>query len=810
MNRRIPALLISGLVLLSSVWVSAHEVPYAHPSADVEEMILAQPLPKIAFNPQATEGVIYQALEKYHPLSFIENIREFKVGGLRLNGDNFSQTRKLFYGRVELITTATGATRPIAGLPEGLMAHDFGWSPDGRWLCFLNDTPKEVELYRVDVKAKVPAAVKINTRPVNSIFGDAYAFVGNDAVLYKSVPKDLGEFPRQEFPKGPIVQSSKNASTEFRTYQDLIKSPYDEAVFEYLCTAELSLFDDNGTRTVGKKAVISSFKVSPDGNYIILSTLHKPYSYTKTYANFYKRIVLTDMEGKVLRPLKKQGNPPKGAPVQGMWQWRADKPASLVYKVKVVKDKKASYALFQADPPFAIKDNRRLVTSDSDIVDVLWYDDVTALLIERSDSEKKRWIKTFNPSDSTAAPVTVHTEDLYDWGTNVKVFAGSICKQPGTDKALVDPKDRTILLSGNKRMDGHGLLYSYIDRISLKDGRTETVWTSGPIYKISPVSVLSQSRKGLRFIATKESAIDVPNYVEFNVDRKGRVKERQISAFENTLPHSDEIRMEYLTYRRADGVSCAARVYLPAGYDKNRDGKLPVFMWTYPREHFTRTSAEINFRASHNTFAMPDQGNQIFWCLKGYAVVLDWTMAILADDRNGDYNANFVRELTLSAEAIVDALDRSGIGDRNRMAVGGLSYGSFMTANLLAHTNLYKAGFANSGAFNRTLTPYGFQYYKKDYWESEQIYHDMSPYNYADKIKTPILITHGQMDENTGTHPIQSERLYQAIAGHGGDATYLQLPYEGHVMAFKENVLHYFSVVEKMLDKYVKNAKVED
>ena len=359
-------------------------------------------------------------------------------------------------------------------------------------------------------------------------------------------------------------------------------------------------------------------------------------------------------------------------------------------------------------------------------------------------------------------------------------------------------------------MDELGLLYSYIDRISLKDGRTETVWTSDPIYKISPVSVLSQSRKGLRFIATKESAIDVPNYVEFNVDRKGRVKERQISAFENTLPHSDEIRMEYLTYRRADGLSCAARVYLPAGYDKNRDGKLPVFMWTYPREHFTRTSAEINFRASHNTFAMPDQGNQIFWCLKGYAVVLDWTMAILADDRDGDYNANFVRELTLSAEAIVDALDRSGIGDRNRMAVGGLSYGSFMTANLLAHTNLYKAGFANSGAFNRTLTPYGFQYYKKDYWESEQIYHDMSPYNYADKIKTPILITHGQMDENTGTHPIQSERLYQAIAGHGGDATYLQLPYEGHVMAFKENVLHYFSVVEKMLDKYVKNAKVED
>ena len=495
MNKTRTIIALSAVLLaLVPGFATAHEVAYAKPSPEVEEMILAQPLPKIAFNPQMTEGVIYQALEKYQPLSYIENIREFKVGGLRLNGDNFSQTRKSFYGRVELITSATGATRVIAGLPDGLMAHDFGWSPDGRWLCFLNDTPKEVELYRVDVTARAPVAVKINSRPVNSIFGDAYAFVGNDAVLYKSVPQDLGEFPTRELPKGPIVQSSKNASTEFRTYQDLIKSPYDEAVFEYLCTAELSLFDGNTTRTVGKKGVISSFKVSPDGNYIILSTLHKPYSYTKTYANFFKRIVLTDMQGKVLRPLKKQGNPPKGAPVHSMWEWRADKPASLVFKVKTVKDKKASYTLFQADAPFAIKENRKLVTADADIVDVLWYDDNTALYIERSDSEKKRRIKTFNPSDSTAAPVTVHTEDLHDWGTNVKVFAGTLCKQHGTDKVLVDPKDRTVLLSGNKRMDEHGLLYSYIDRISLKDGKSETIWASVPVYKVSQVSVISHSR----------------------------------------------------------------------------------------------------------------------------------------------------------------------------------------------------------------------------------------------------------------------------------------------------------------------------
>ena len=797
------ACLTAGLLTLIAGFAAAHEVPYARPSAEVEEMILAQPLPKISFNPQMTEGVIYQAAEKYRPLSFIESIREFKVAGLRLNGDNFSQTRKAAYEQLSLITARTGATRPIAGLPAKVMAHDFGWSPDGRWLCFLNDTPKEVELYRVDVTAKVPTAVKINERPVNSIFGDAYAFVGNDAVLYKSVPRNIGEFPKQELPKGPIVQTSKNRQDDYRTWQDLLKSPFDEAVFEYLCTAELSLFDGKATRTVGKKGVINAFEVSPDGNYIILTTLHKPYTYAKPYSSFYKKIVILDMNGKTVLPLKMPKNAPKGTPTRSLWSWRTDKPATVVWKEKSAGEN-PTYKLIQCEAPFDPEVTQTLVTADSDISEFIWYNDAIALFTEKSDARKERKVKVFNPSDASVAPVTVLFEDTHDWGTNIKVFAGSVCKQRGTGKAIVDPKGESILLSGNNRLDENGRKYSFIDRISLKDGKAETLWTSGPDYKITPVSVLSYSKKGLQFIATKESATEVPNYVEFNVDRKGRVKEKCISSFENTLPHSSEIRMEYLTYKRADGVNCAARVYLPAGYDKERDGKLPVFMWTYPREHYTRRSAEINFRASHNTFAMPDQFNQIFWCLKGYAVVLDWTMAILADDPDGDYNEHFVRELTMSAEAIVNALDEAGIGDRNRMAVGGLSYGSFMTANLLAHTNLYKVGFANSGAHNRTLTPYGFQYYKKQYWEAEQIYHDMSPFNYADKIKTPILITHGQMDENTGTHPIQSERLYYAIAGHGGDATYLQLPYEGHVMAFRENVLHYFSMVEKMLDKYLK------
>ena len=808
MKKSISILIAAGLLALPAVSLGAKGIKYARPSHDVEEMILAKPLPEISFNPRMTQGIVYQENEKYHPISEIASIREFKVAGLRLDGDNFSQTRKKVYGHLELIDAASGALRQISGLPQGLAAYDLKWSQDGCCFCFLNDTPREVELYRVDVTAVAPAAVKINQRPVNSIFGGAYVILDDGRILYKSVPADKGAFPEESaIPEGPIVISSKNRKDSYKTYQDLIKSPYDEAVFDYLCTADLSLYDGNTTRTVVGGKVISAFSVSPDGSHVIVTTLHKPYSYSKKYTSFRKRISVLDMEGREVSVLKKL-KAAKGAPSRSNWEWRNDKPATLVWKEKPSgKGRGYKSCLLGCTSPFSITDNPdTLFLSDADITEVIWATDRTAMAIEKSSKRKVREIKAFNPSDRNAAPVTLLSEDTREFSAGARMLDGRICRQRGSGRAVIDEKGGYVFLFGNKRFAENGLAYSYIDRISLKDGSRRELFSSGTEYRTTLACMGSVSKKGdIQFIATEETPTQVPNYVSFSVNRKGKVAKKPISSFKNTLPHSDEIRMEYLRYKRADGLECAARVYLPASYDKARDGKLPVFMWTYPREHYTAQSVKVNRRAPHNMFAMPDQWNQIFWCLKGYAVVLDWTMAILAPDRDGDYNEDFIGQLKMNAEAIVNALDEAGIGDRDRMAVGGLSYGSFMTANLLAHTNLYKCGFANSGAFNRTLTPYGFQHYTKKYWKEEQIYHDMSPFNYADKIKAPILITHGQMDENTGTHPIQSERLYYAIAGNGGNATYLQLPYEGHKMAYRENVLHYFSVVEKMLDKYLKN-----
>src|SRR5207237_1243850 len=170
-------------------------------------------------------------------------------------------------------------------------------------------------------------------------------------------------------------------------------------------------------------------------------------------------------------------------------------------------------------------------------------------------------------------------------------------------------------------------------------------------------------------------------------------------------------------------------------------------------------------------------------------------------------NDTFVDQLVADAKAAIDKADEMGVIDRRRVAVGGHSYGAFMTVNLLAHCDLFRAGVARSGAYNRTLTPFGFQSERRTLWEARDTYLKMSPFLYADKIKAPLLLIHGAADNNDGTFPIQSERLYQAIRGNGGTVRYVSLPHEAHGYAAHESVEHTLYETVTWLDKHVKNAR---
>jgi len=837
----------AGLILAAAFssmqGAAAQEIEYKTPNKEAVEMILAQPVPKATFNRTMTVGLTYWKTNPYANLADMAAINEFKVAGLRLNGDNFSQTRKDTYDNIELINALTGAKTKIAGLPEGLKAHDFKWSPEGKYICFLNDTKNEVELYRIDVTAAEPAAVKINANPVNTIYC-SYAFMDEETIIYKSVPADLGAFPAASLPKGPIVQESFGKRDSYRTTQDLLKSPYDEAVYEYLATSIFSIFDGTNTRTIGQKGIIRGFDLSPDGKYMMVQTTHRPFNYAKSSSSFPSKNEIWSTSGEVVKVLKglpkkpsteggkKPAAAPKGPkkPAKSEYAWRLDKGAVLTWvetaaEENAKEDEKPApdadaekkddekpertyfTSIYQCEAPFDLdKDKQLVLTTEYRFGRIIWGNDHLAIYTDASSKQKIRRSFAFDPSDKSVKPTLLLTEDTSLDTLGNRPVIGRPVTERGTGLLKTDAKGTYILLTGDNRPDENGDNMSFIDKMSLKDGKIENVWTAKAPFKETVSGITHCDSKTVKFITVKESPVDVPNYVAKEVKRN-KVKETPITAFVNNIPHYDRIRSEYITYKRADGVNCAARVFVPADWDKERDGKLPVFMWTYPYEHRTVVSAERNNRADRYSFVVPDRNRQVFWCLSGYAVVLQFSMPIIAEKNGGQPNNVFKKNLVMNAEAIINALDDAGIGDRNRMSVGGHSYGGFMTGNLLCHTRLYKAGIANSGAYNRSLTPYGFQSEGRDYWKAQKMYQEMSPYNYADKVKDAILLTHGQMDENTGTHPIQSERFYYAIAGHNGKAKWLQLPYEGHKYAFKENLLHYFYEVETMLNTYVKNAK---
>jgi dipeptidyl aminopeptidase/acylaminoacyl peptidase len=341
----------------------------------------------------------------------------------------------------------------------------------------------------------------------------------------------------------------------------------------------------------------------------------------------------------------------------------------------------------------------------------------------------------------------------------------------------------------------------FLATFDLNTKKLDIIWRCNDGYFESVVRVLNPDK--LELLTRKESEKEVPNYWIKNL--KVKIADRQITGFTNPYPQMEGVSKQKIKYKREDGVDLTGDLYLPKGYDPKKDGKLPVIMWAYPAE-FNSAADAAQIRGSEHRFTFISWATPICYVTQGYAILNNAEMPIVATDKDKKPNDNFIDQLRMNAEAAINKLDDMGVGDKNRVAVGGHSYGAFMTANLLAHTNLFKAGIARSGAYNRTLTPFGFQNEDRTYWQAPELYNDMSPFMSADKIKTPILLVHGELDNNTGTFPIQSERMFNAIKGHGGTVKFLLLPYESHGYAAKENILHLLYEQYAWVEKYVKNA----
>ena len=781
------------------------DLSYKLPPKEIADLLLAKPTPSISMDGKA-EWILFSERNSYPSVEELA-LPEYRIAGLRLNPNNFAPSRQIFVNNFSLKNFKTGQTFEIAGLPQPLLAGNASWNPSENKIAFTNTTQKGVDLYLIDVSTK--KASKINKQYLNVVLGSGITWVNDQTILYRTITQPASAAPQKPLkPKGPTVQLSLGKAAPSATFQDLIKTPFDESLFEFFGTSQL-VKNTNGVETlVGKPAIYNSVSLSPDKKYMLVNTIRKPFSYLVTAGGFPTTLSIQDLAGKTVKVIaelpSREGTPSGYDNTQNVprsFDWRDDEAATITWAKPLdgglIKAEVPFHdAVYSISAPFTGSE-KELFKTTTRFRGIQWGDANLALVSEGLRSKQTTKTSRFNP-------LTGAIEELF---TRNQTDAYGDLGSPVTTKNKFDRQVITLVDNNTKILMNNTTGASekgdlpFLAKFDLATKKNEIIWRC-PAGTYEFVSEVLDANK-MVLLTRRESQKMVPNYYIKNLTLK--IADVPVTNFTNPYPGLEGISKEKVFYKRADGIDLTGDLYLPKGYDKAKDGPLPTLIWAYPRE-FNSAADAAQVRGSENRFTTLSWGSPIFWATRGYAVLDNAEMPIVAQDGKRP-NDTFVEQLKQNAEAAIGKLSGMGVGDKNRMAVGGHSYGAFMTANLLAHTNLFAAGIARSGAYNRTLTPFGFQNEERTYWQAPQLYFDMSPFSYADKIKTPILLIHGDSDDNPGTFPINSERLFAAIKGAGGTVRFTFLPYEAHSYRGRENLLHMLWEQDTWLETYVKNKK---
>jgi dipeptidyl aminopeptidase/acylaminoacyl peptidase len=798
MKRITPYLLI---LLTWSVWAQEN-LTYQRPPEVIARLVEAPLTPLVTFSPDK-QWMVLMDRSDYPTIEQLSR-PELRIAGLRINPENFGPSRGNYIIGLTVRRIAGGQDITVKNLPPSLLISSPSFSPDSKKMAFIQNNANALELWVVDMTTFT--ASKVTERKLNATMGMAYNWLSDSQTLvFTAVPNNLKPLPQKSrIPSGPIVEENLGKMAPSRTYQDLLKNQYDEAAFDYYTSSDLVVRKADGTETtISSSAIHSGFSPSPDGKLMLTETISKPYSYLVPASLFPSRTSVLDISGTLVKVISETPlldyiptgfNATQREPRNH--NWRNDKPATVYWvhaqdggdpKVKTdIRDK-----VFTWDYPFA-GDPTELISLPLRYSRIAWGSDNLAWVYERWWSDRKERVYQVNPTNGSKKIITDRNyEDAYnDPGTIVMAP-----NQFGRSVMLIT-KDNSIYLTGNGSSPQGDM--PFMDKMELTSGKKSRVWQcKAPFYEY--VVNLLDPKKGT-FITSRESNTENPNYFLRTV---GSSKTTQLTSFEHPYPQIRDVKKEVLKYTRKDGVELTADLYLPSGY-KKEDGPLPGLVWAYPRE-FKSADAAGQVKGSPHTFTRLSWGGPIYWVTRGYAVLDNASMPIVGEG-DKEPNDTYIEQLVASAQAVVDYAASLGVLDKNRVGVGGHSYGAFMTANLLAHSDIFKAGIARSGAYNRTLTPFGFQAEERTYWQAPDVYTKMSPFSFADKIKEPVLFIHGEADNNSGTFPIQTERFYNAIKGHGGTTRYIVLPYESHGYAAKESILHTLWEMDRWLETYVKNS----
>ncbi len=817
MNKPLTLLPLNLGLMAASPQAGAQEGGYRLPPSALLDIVDAPRAPALSLSPQRNLVAVVQT----PPLPGIAEVAqpELKLAGLRINPRTCSSSRFSFGTDLALLDIATQKESRIRGLPRALRLADLAWSPDQRYLAFSHVAYKgergAVELWLVDIAAR--KARRLSAQPLSAVLTRGFNWLPDSSgLLVHWRPAGIGKAPQSDgVPSGPIQQDSEpgGAVRQLRTYQDLLKNEDDARLFEYYITVQMVLLDLHGKpRMIGAPGQFSRTSIAPGGQYLLTQSVTRPYSYIVPASSFGERVDVRDLNGDVLHtvttlPLEEglpQGNDAVSEGVRHV-SWRADVPATLVWTeaqdggdparpvIDGIRDLVYMHAAPFREPPLVLA---RLTMRYAGIA---WGRGDVALINERwhKTRDYKQWM--IEPEHLSSPPELIYAgsyEDRYNSPGSPVMRADA----SGFPRLLIGPGTTVLLDGAGATPEGDR---PFIDRLSLTTRQKVRLFQSAAPYFENVAAVLND--EGTLLLTTRESPTERPNYYLRDLTKP---EDRQLTALTNyphPTPQLKDVHKEQIRYPRNDGVELTATLMLPSGYDAGRDGPLPLLMWAYPQEFKSAGAASQTTGSPYRFNAVSYWGPAAFLAM-GYAVLDNPSFPIIGAGEE-EPNDSYLPQLVADAQAAVDEVVRRGVADRHRIAIGGHSYGAFMTGNLLAHTRLFRAGIARSGAYNRTLTPFGFQSEERPFWQAQQVYQAMSPFNNADKIKDAMLLIHGAEDSNTGTFPLQSERMFQAIKGLGGTARLVMLPNESHAYRARESILHMLYETNAWLDKYVKHAK---
>jgi dipeptidyl aminopeptidase/acylaminoacyl peptidase len=805
------ATLAGALCVFLMPALAAAETGYQQPSDNLVDVIDAPATPWVSISPDE-KSIMLMHRPNLPPITELAE-EELRLAGTRIKPATNGPSRGWSANGLTLLQVDDQTRQEIAGLPDpaDTRISNLSWSPDGSRISFLNTTSTGIELWVVEVADR--EARRIIGPRLNLAAGNRPRWLSdNRRIVCALVEGDRGPAPeKNQAPAGPTTQENLGKTAPARTYQDLLKNAHDEALYDYYFTAQIAVVDLDGTITeIGKPAVFTDVDPAPDGVHLLVEWRHRPYSYTLPASRFPRTVQIWNLDGELIhevaeKPLQDAIPIAFGSTETGprSFQWRSDAPATLVWAEAQDGGDAGAEAeirdlVFTLDAPFKAAPDQ-LASLGQRFGGTTWGTGDLAMVTSW-------WWQTRNLRVWKVAPDGDMEQTLLREYSFEDRYA-----DPGEPVMRLNESGRRVIkLTGDGKsmfMIGDGASDEgdrpFLDRYDIETGETTRLYRSqAPQYSM-PIEVLDD--EGQKILVRHESVESPPNYFIRDLDSGDEV---QVTEFAHPTPQLLGVQKEIIRYARADDVMLTGTLYLPAGYDAAQDGPLPVLMWAYPQEY---KSADAAGQVTDSPYRFVRVGwwSPLLYLLQGYAVLDDPAMPIVGEG-DEEPNDTFIEQLVSSAQAAADELVRRGVGDRDRMAIGGHSYGAFMTANLLAHSDIFAAGIARSGAYNRTLTPFGFQAEERDFWEAPEIYFSMSPFMHAEKVNEPILLIHGEADNNSGTFPMQSERYFAALKGNGATARLVMLPYESHGYRARESILHMIAEQEIWLDTWVKGEPLPD